>query len=388
MQQIKERLLEFGCESRIVDRYVKVLEASVNDEIQEKHHALPKSVFPDFITSDWNLIGMSARRHFVCHILLYKMKKDCPQFQRALWFMAHTRGFKVDSKTYSDIKLKNKEFAASSMSAIMRGKATFKDEEGNHYHLNVDDPMIHELGLKHVSCDTLVVHDRLDGLNKRIHTSAYRSTVERYVSINKGRKHRVTRKGYVVVKDEFGQTFATTIDDPKYKSGTLKHLNAGTVNVVMNGKPKKVSKEEFDSGNFTSLNKGKIDVVDSNGNPYKVHRDDPRVVSGELVPKPKSAKALEASSKSITEYNLSCRGKKWMTSPDGKSKQIPPQEVDFLLSKGWSLGRVIEKKIDSSNNGCNGSKWMTSPEGDRSVFVRSNEIDERKEKGWTFGRKK
>ena len=60
--------------------------------------------------------------------------------------------------------------------------------------------------------------------------------------------------------------------------------NKGMVMIRLNdGSHSKVTKAEFDTGNFISVNEGFAIYVDSHGNKIRCKLDDHRVLSGELV---------------------------------------------------------------------------------------------------------
>lgn len=68
----------------------------------EGHHIIPKSIFKNN-----DIVYLTAREHFICHLLLTKMlaKEDKWKMQKALWNMSHTRNIKLNSTVYESIKL-------------------------------------------------------------------------------------------------------------------------------------------------------------------------------------------------------------------------------------------------------------------------------------------
>ena len=80
----------------------------------EKHHIIPKSIGGQDNAS--NIVALTAKEHFICHLLLTKMTTD--QFRRKLihaaWGMCNLKGpgqsrYKVSSKIYEELKIKNAE---------------------------------------------------------------------------------------------------------------------------------------------------------------------------------------------------------------------------------------------------------------------------------------
>jgi hypothetical protein len=47
-----------------------------NGVYYENHHILPKCWFPEFNKESWNQVLLTAREHFICHILLIKMTNN------------------------------------------------------------------------------------------------------------------------------------------------------------------------------------------------------------------------------------------------------------------------------------------------------------------------
>lgn len=63
----------FG-ESKFLDEYINLV--SNPDTIGERHHILPKSIFPEYAKSDWNLVMLTVDRHFKAHTLLPEIVID------------------------------------------------------------------------------------------------------------------------------------------------------------------------------------------------------------------------------------------------------------------------------------------------------------------------
>lgn len=84
-----------------------ILSAQNRGEItgyHEIHHILPKCLGGD--DSINNLVKLTAREHFICHLLLIRMVLGRPKFQmiHALFLMGHSRGFTLNSRLFSMIR--------------------------------------------------------------------------------------------------------------------------------------------------------------------------------------------------------------------------------------------------------------------------------------------
>lgn len=81
----------------------------------EGHHILPKSILPNN-----NIIYLTAKEHYICHLLLTKMLagENKWKMQKAFWNISHTRNIKIHSKLYNVIK----EEYSKNCSVYMTGK--------------------------------------------------------------------------------------------------------------------------------------------------------------------------------------------------------------------------------------------------------------------------
>ena len=71
----KQILSERFGNSQFLDRYIEL--CSVDEESKhEKHHILPRSIFPEYIKNLDNIVRLSPYNHFVAHYLLAHLTKD------------------------------------------------------------------------------------------------------------------------------------------------------------------------------------------------------------------------------------------------------------------------------------------------------------------------
>lgn len=71
----------------------------------ENHHIKPKSLFKDLEKDPNNLVLLTAKEHFICHMLLEKIY-NCPQMKYAIWRMCNDNTYKVTARYYEYIKCK------------------------------------------------------------------------------------------------------------------------------------------------------------------------------------------------------------------------------------------------------------------------------------------
>lgn len=92
--------------------YYNIINNSVKESpYLEKHHIIPKSLGGD--NSKNNLVSLTAKQHFICHLLLTKMTegKDQSKMQMAAWAMAslhsnrhNNNRYKVNSRTFQILR--------------------------------------------------------------------------------------------------------------------------------------------------------------------------------------------------------------------------------------------------------------------------------------------
>ncbi len=72
--------------SHFLKRYLTFIArcAVINSSYTEDHHILPKSIFPEYKTSKENIVTLTARQHFVAHLILTKVFTDIDTRARML----------------------------------------------------------------------------------------------------------------------------------------------------------------------------------------------------------------------------------------------------------------------------------------------------------------
>lgn len=103
----------------IKENRVKMSKDAENYVYYEKHHVLPKSLFPAWEKRKSNVVLLTAREHFFCHQLLTKIYHDQKMFC-ALWRLTNDGRHKCTSREYERNRLrfiKNNDFSVG-----MKGK--------------------------------------------------------------------------------------------------------------------------------------------------------------------------------------------------------------------------------------------------------------------------
>lgn len=116
-------------QNKYLNWYLSLLSKEYKDEYTEKHHVLPKSLFPEYSKSSWNLVPLNARAHFIAHLLLPKLLKEIEHERKMLWAVNRFRvkGKYFNSRLYESVKKRLAEVGApkgqiEKMAASKRGK--------------------------------------------------------------------------------------------------------------------------------------------------------------------------------------------------------------------------------------------------------------------------
>ena len=118
----------------------------------------------------------------------------------------------------------------------------------------------------------------------------------------------------VVVRDKEGRCYRVHKDDPRYLSGELVHVTKGQVTAKdKDGNFLKIHKDDprYLSGELVGVTKGQVTLKDKNGNYYNVDINDPRYLSGELVGVTKGQVTLK--DKNGNYYNVDINDPKYLS---------------------------------------------------------------------------
>ena len=134
--------------TRVYYRIVEHRKSNPSTDPTERHHIIPKSLGgsdnPD------NLVDLTLREHFICHLLLTKMVEEAEHrycMTRASRLMANTRGIKVNSRLYAIIgqHQPTPESVKQKISDSKKGSTWANDKE------RVEKHRKQRLGVKHTN---------------------------------------------------------------------------------------------------------------------------------------------------------------------------------------------------------------------------------------------
>lgn len=98
--------------NKYTNTYNKIIERAKDRELDsyfEKHHIVPQSLGGS--NDKENVVKLTAREHFICHLLLIKMVEglDKSKMYQAAWMMASCSGknqerYKINNRLYEELK--------------------------------------------------------------------------------------------------------------------------------------------------------------------------------------------------------------------------------------------------------------------------------------------
>lgn len=337
---ITEKLQEISIDNLALNEYLELIQKYIEnppEDNYEKHHILPKSLFPEYKklkNNSWNCVKLPYMEHLESHRLL-SIFIECYKLKFAYYSMINK--FKnvygnISDEEYKKARLYNKEHY------------TVKDKDGNFYFVHKDDPRVLSGELVHNTCGQIVVKD------KNNKTYCVTKDDPRYIS-----KELVPMAtGMVPVKNAKGEFFSVSKDDPRYLSGEFVYNVTGTVSVKdKDGNNLSVSIDDprYISGELTHVLKNRITVIDENGNTQSVYNNDPRYLSGELkgvtvgkiMAKNTKTGRNEQADKDDPRFITGelvgiSKGMKFCNNGE-INKQFYPDKIP----EGWKLGRIKKK---------------------------------------------
>ena len=197
---------------------------------------------------------------------------------------------------------------------ITSGTTTVIDVKGNTFRVPVDDPMMY-IDYKPIASDRVYCLDTVDNQYKIVDIDEFRCDRNRYIS---------QLDNVIIVRD------------------------------VTTGKSMQVSREEYRSNKtkYSTPSTDKVLVKDTKGNFFQVHKDDNRLLNGELILFWKNRKHTQDTKNKISDtfrknkYQQGERnsqfGTCWVMKVD-VSKKIKKDDLDTYINDGWIKGRKCKK---------------------------------------------
>ncbi len=91
----------------------------------EKHHILPKSIYPLWAKKKSNIVLLTAREHFFCHLLLLKIYRNDPVKYKKMAYAL----FKFQINPHHDYKISSKEYEIIRKNLAIATSINFKGKK-------------------------------------------------------------------------------------------------------------------------------------------------------------------------------------------------------------------------------------------------------------------
>lgn len=161
------------------------------DDYYERHHILPKSMFPEYIKCKWNIVNLSYDNHVLAHEYLARFYQNL-QMKRAFNFMLR-----------DDLESRKKHaLLLSDMHSGDNNPARLPGVGAKISKAKMGQPRPDMYGKKYFGADPETVKAGLA-------------------------KMAESKKGFATAKDKDGNMYYVSVNDPRYKSGELVGVSKG-----------------------------------------------------------------------------------------------------------------------------------------------------------------
>ena len=200
-----------------------------------------------------------------------------------------------------------------------KGIFTVMDKNGNHYRVSKDDPRYLSGEFESVVSNKCWIHNEetletkmcvIDDLSIWL-TKGWKKGRKKGLKRKIGKNNITKQYGMVNVIDNDGNGYRVSKDDPRYLSGELFGANKGYLNTVdVDGTVHRVKKTDprYLSGELQAYNKNMVTVKDKDGKMFLVKKTDPRYLSGELEFIWKGKKHTEEAKNKISKSKIKNKG--------------------------------------------------------------------------------
>lgn len=207
MKIIKEKLQEITVDYSVLKKYLLLIEKYIEnppEDNYEKHHILPKSLFPEYKNlskNKWNCVKLPYLEHIEAHRLLSILTDNTSM--KISYFMMSNR---IDFEKLTE---EQKQEIIESKNRFRENNITVIDNNGKYLKTTKDDPRFLTGGIKKYSSNRLPVYDKNNNI----------------ISINRDDPRYLSGElvsvfcGKISTKDVYGVYHVVDKNDPRYLSG-------------------------------------------------------------------------------------------------------------------------------------------------------------------------
>jgi hypothetical protein len=289
-------LIQLGGDPDLVEDYLDFLVRENLDQTEpvEWHHVIPKSLKEEFSKESWNIVPLSLAAHTLAHVKLATIFPHHGKIQAALMLMAKRSDSAKEPAHRAKQRLRDGEWVHYLTDTI-----PVKDENGKCIRVSREEYSLGEY--ESPSKGTVLIRDELGcrRISKaEFETGCYTQASKGFVQIldKEGKIRRVPsseagaedRVSGITLRDtRTGEHIFVIKGDSRLGDPQFIHLAKGfTTRINIHTGEKRrfpLGDPELESEEWVSPRKGKVSVMDSQGNKSMVDLQDPRYLSGELV---------------------------------------------------------------------------------------------------------
>lgn len=278
----------------------------------EQHHICPKAhdMFPEyssFVEHPWNCAVLTARQHFIAHMLLWKTYNN-RSTTLSLYLMKKVKGQNINSKIYEKLKIQRSAYISDYTKGINSNMVNVLDS-GKIRKVTSDE--FNKGNFKGQHHGTVMV---TNGVNSfRVSKDDPRLASGELFGHTRGMTYAI---------DSNGNRFYVKKDDPRFKTGELKGNNADTITITNGKTNRRINpNNNIPSGWFRGMTKNspKGSTWINNGKTSKMFK-------GNQIPEGWTKGRL---------FKTELKGKVWITNGD-QCKMINPHDD---IPQGWKRGR-------------------------------------------------
>lgn len=358
------------------------------DGVSERHHILPRAIFPEHERDSWNLVSLTPREHFICHYLMTKFMRGSSYYKSlkaVSMFAMNGDGQKrtMTSREYQIIRESHSE--SMKIYNPFRGRTMVRNGAISHL---VDKDEYQKSDMKHINYGRVVIETpegkriMIDKEEKDNYSSF------RYPGLNNpgfvcaknvvtGENIKVDQETFDKCEELVGQTKGKAVYMDKQTGKIISidpHLAKefpdryiapakGRVSVRLksSGETMSISKEEYDANPdlYEGATTGTIFVSDGSGKILSIQEND----------------LEEYIAKGWTRGNDIVRDRMrnsfWVTK-NGENVRIKTEDLEKFLSDGWVRGRNTK-----------GNKIMNKD--GKTIQVKSESVEDFLNEGWSLG---
>lgn len=326
----------------------------------EKHHILPKSLFPKYIKEEGNLKRISAKDHFIAHYLLYKAYPKNIKMTFSFNLMFNRSKQKIDEKfllgevavAYENAKNK----INSHLITIMTGRKQSAE--------TIAKRVAKTTGQKRSPSQLITISKSRVGIKYNLSTEARKAMSIRSSILHKGKRKTLqmrqrlsastmgvkksqahcdsmskARIGFKLYINETGKIILLKSTDERTKLYKIYAVGKNKISAInpITKETLQIDKNDprFLSRELVGVNNGKISVYHKDtGERRQLPATHPDVIDGLFIPKINKLTTLNGETKTLKEW--------------GKKHNLSAEVITSRVDKGWSIEKAISipvKKI-------------------------------------------